>query len=206
MKINVMIVEDQPLQRELFTLYIKNSDDYELVSTTDNAALAEVYLVKNKIDLILMDVCTAMGESGLDASERIKKKYPHIKIIVITSMADYTFINKARRIGIESFWYKEAGEKELIEIMDLTMAGQSIYPNDSLEVTLGAANSKELSNTELEILRLIVKGKSNEEISELTGYTYNTVRKYVNKIMSKTGYKNRTELAVNAVDTGLVSP
>ncbi len=206
MKINVMIVEDQPLQRELFTLYIKNSEDYELVSTTDNAALAEVYLLKNKIDLILMDVCTAMGESGLDASERIKKKYPHIKIIVITSMADYTFINRARKIGIESFWYKEAGEKELIEIMDLTMAGERIYPNDSLEVTLGEVGSKELSSTELEILRLIVKGKGNEEISELTGYTYNTVRKYVNKIMTKTGYKNRTELAVNAVDTGLVSP
>lgn len=203
--INVMIVEDQPLQMELFTLYIKNSDEYTLVSKTDNAALAELYLLKNRVDLILMDVCTAMGESGLDASEKIKKKYPKIKIIIITSMADYTFMDRAKRIGVESFWYKEAGEDELIEIMDLTMAGEHIYPDASLDVAFGEINSKELSRTEIEILRLIVKGRTNEEISEITGYTYNTVRKYINKMLAKTGYKNRTELAVNAVELGLLS-
>ncbi len=205
MAYNVMIVEDQALQMELFSLYLQNSNDYKLICKTDNAALADVYLVKNKIDLILMDVCTAMGASGLDASERIKLKYPEIKIIIITSMADYTFIERAKTIGIESFWYKEAGESELLEVMDLTMRGERIYPDDVLEIDLGMIKSKQLSKTEIEIIRLLVKGSTNEEIAEKTGYSYNTIRKYINLILEKTAYKNRTELAVKAVESGLIS-
>ncbi len=205
MAYNVMIVEDQALQMELFSLYLQNSRDYQLICQTDNAALADVYLVKNKIDLILMDVCTAMGASGLDASERIKQKYPETKIIIITSMADYTFMERAKSIGIESFWYKEAGENELIEVMDLTMRGESIYPDDVREIDLGMIKSRELSKIEIEIIRFIVKGYTNEEIAEKTGYSYNTIRKYINLILEKTAYKNRTELAVKAVENGLIS-
>ncbi len=200
-----MIVEDQPLQRELFKLYLQNSDKYDLVCTTDNAALADVYLLKNKIDLILMDILTVMGESGLDASERIKKKYPEIKILIITSMADNAFIKRAKEIGVDSFWYKEAGEQELLEVMDLMMQGERVYPSESLDVNVGLANSKEFSESELAILRLIVKGKTNEEIREMTNLSYNTVRKYINLILSKTGCTNRTELAVKAVESSLVS-
>ncbi len=203
-KINVMIVEDQILHKELFSLYIKNSDRYNLVYTTDNAALADMFLINNEIDFILMDVYTAMGESGLDASEKIKKKYPHIKIMIITSIADHTFIKRAKEIGVESFWYKEAGATELIEIMDLTVAGESIYPNDTLNVKLGQTNNKDLNETELEIIRLIVSGKTNEEIAEIMKYKYNTIRNYIKVIFEKTGYTNRTELAVMAIKNRLV--
>ncbi len=205
MKTNVMIVEDQPLQRELFKLYIQNSDKYKLVCTTDNAALCDIYLLKNDIDLILMDICTAMGESGLDASERIKKKYPDVKIIVITSMADSSFIKRAKSLGIESFWYKEADEKELLEIMDLTLNGENIYPNNSLDVQIGKAKTNDFSESELNILRLIVKGKTNDEIAEETCLSYNTVRKYINILFEKTGCQNRTELAVKAVESSFIS-
>ncbi len=205
MKINVMIVEDQPLQRELFKLYIQNSEKYNLVCSTDNAALCDIYLLKNNIDIILMDICTAMGESGLDASERIKAKYPNIKIIIITSMADHSFIKRAKNLGIESFWYKEADEKELLEIMDLTMSGKIVYPDSSLDVEIGKAKSKDFSESELDILRLIVKGKTNDEIAEETFLSYNTVRKYINILFEKTGCQNRTELAVKAVESGFIS-
>ncbi len=203
-KINVMIVEDQILHKELFELYIKNSEKYNLVYTTDNAALADMFLIKNKIDFILMDIYTAMGESGLDASARIKKKYPHIKIMIITSLADHTFIKRAQDIGVESFWYKDAGAEELIEIMNLTMEGHSIYPNNALNVNIGQANSKDLTETELKIIKLIIEGKSNEEISQIMGYKYNTIRNYIKLIFDKTGYTNRTELAVMAVKNKLV--
>ncbi len=203
--IKVMIVEDQPLQRELFKIYIDNSERYQLQCMTDNAALVDVYLVKNEVDVILMDICTALGESGLDAAERIKQKYPAVKIVIITSMADYMFIERAKQIGVDSFWYKEAGETELIEVLDLTMADESVYPNQSPNVALGNISLNQLSKIEIEIIRGIVKGKGNDEIAEELNYSYNTIRKYINKILEKTGYKNRTELAVKAVEAELIS-
>ncbi len=202
---NVIIVEDQPLQRELFRLYIQNCDRYQIVGMTDNAALVDVYLVKNNVDIILMDIFTAMGESGIEAAERVKQKYPNIKIIIITSMADYSFVEYARSVGVDSFWYKEAGEHELIEVMDLTMIGHSIYPLETLDVSLGELSIKDLSKIEIEIIRQIAKGMDNEEISEQLNYSYNTIRKYINNILEKTGCKNRTELAVKAVEIGLIS-
>ncbi len=202
---NVIIVEDQPLQRELFKLYIQNYSRYKIVGTTDNAALVDIYLIKNKVDIILMDIYTAMGESGIDSAQRVKEKYPEIKIVLITSMADYNFVERARSIGVDSFWYKEASEKELIEVMDLTLAGQNIYPHVPPDIALGCISVKELSKIEIEIIRLIAEGKGNDEISESLNYSYNTIRKYINTILDKTGCKNRTELAVKAVEISLIS-
>ena len=72
--VNVMIVEDQAMPRQLFELFINESPNYHLMFSIESAAMAEVYCLKNPIDLILMDVCTAMGESGLAAAETIKRK------------------------------------------------------------------------------------------------------------------------------------
>ncbi len=202
---NVMIVEDQPLQRELFKMYIQNSAQYQMVCTTDNAALVDVYLVKNKIDVILMDICTALGESGLDAAERIKRRYPDIKIVIITSMADYSYVERAKQIGVDSFWYKEAGESELIEVLNLTMAGGQVYPNQSPDIKLGNVSIAELTKQEIDIIRCIVKGMNNDEISKELQYSYNTIKKYINVLMVKTGFNNRTELAVKAVEINLIS-
>ncbi len=180
---NVMIVEDQPLQRELFKMYIQNSAQYQMVCTTDNA----------------------LGESGLDAAERIKRRYPDIKIVIITSMADYSYVERAKQIGVDSFWYKEAGENELIEVLNLTMAGGQVYPNHSLDVKLGDVSIDKLSKIEIEIIRCIVKGMNNDEIANELQYSYNTIKKYINVLMEKTGFNNRTELAVKAVEINLIS-
>ena len=68
-------------------------------------AMAEICCFKNLIDLILMDVCTAMDANGLEAAEKIKKAFPKIKIIIITSQPECSFLDRARSIGVDSFWY-----------------------------------------------------------------------------------------------------
>ena len=85
---NVIIVEDQTMPRQLFELLIQQSPKYHLLFSLKSAAMAEIYCMKHQVDLILMDVCTDMGASGLEAAERIKQKYPHIKIIIVTSVPD----------------------------------------------------------------------------------------------------------------------
>ena len=104
MKYKVMIVEDQTMPRELFELRVQSSEHFEVALSIDNAALADVYCLRLPVDLILMDVVTRGGESGLDAAERIKRAFPQIKIIIVTSMPECSYLSCAREIGVESFW------------------------------------------------------------------------------------------------------
>lgn len=200
----VLIVEDQQMPRQLFESFIRNSENYEIASSIRNADLADIYCEKKQIDLILMDVCTAMDANGLDASERIKKKYPHIKIIIVTSMPEFSFLDRARKIGVDSFWYKEVNEEPILKLMDRTMAGESVYPDKTPEIQFGNVLSSELKERELEVLRELTGGYTNSEIAERLGLSPNTVRDYIKSMTEKTGFRTRTELAVVARETGLV--
>ena len=127
----VLIVEDDNMAQKLLEIYVEKNPDYHLVAAIDCAAMAEFYCAANDVDVILMDVCTAMGASGLDAAEKIKKHAPHIKIIIITSQPECSFIDRAHAAGVDSFWYKSATAEELMEVLRRTLEGESIYPDST---------------------------------------------------------------------------
>lgn len=203
-KKKVMIVDDQFISRQLFEMYVKTSDKYEVTYSVESAAFADAYVLKNKIDLVLMDILMNDGSNGLDAAARIKKNSPETKIIAVTSMPEYSWIKRAREIGIESFWYKEASEATILDVMDRTMAGESVYPDGTPEVQLGHARSTEFTERELEVLRFMSTGVPNAVIAEKLGIAENTVKNHIRHMMEKTGCKNRTELAIQARVSGVV--
>ena len=202
--INVMVVEDQAMPRKLFEIMIAESERYHLLFSIENASMAEVYCMKQPIDLILMDVCTAFGESGLEAAAVIKKKWPAIRIIVVTSMPEYSFIERARKAGVDSFWYKDFNEEPILEVMDRTMKGESVYPERTPELKLGNASSYSLTDRELDVLRELTSGASDKAIADRLHLSVHTVKHYVNTMLEKTGFTSRTELAVSAREIGLV--
>ena len=199
-----MVVEDQAMPRQLFESIIVSSGRYSLVHSIKNADMADIYCEKSEIDLILMDVCTAMNSSGLEAAKRIKSKYPVIKIIIVTSMPEVSFIKRAREAGADSFWYKETDEHTVLEIMDRTMAGESVYPDKTPVVSFGITDSGDFSDRELEVLRELTSGDTNAAIGERLGMSQYTVRDYIQTMLEKTGFRSRTELAVKARESGLV--
>ena len=85
---------------------IAKSERYVLYASIENAANAEIACLRGSVDLILMDVCTADEESGLKAAAKIKQYNPKIKIIIMTSMPEHSFIQKAKACGCNGFWYK----------------------------------------------------------------------------------------------------
>lgn len=200
----VLIVEDQALPRQLFQMFVESCERYELVQTLESAAMADVVCAGKKVDLIVMDIMTKNGASGLTAAEKIKQKYPAIRVILVTSMPEYSWIERAKQAGVDSFWYKEISPQPLLELMDRTMAGERIYPDAPMEVTLGLASSSELTAVELSILRELTGGATNKEIAAKLHMSPNTVRNYLQVISDKTGLHNRTELAVKARKSGLV--
>lgn len=199
-----MIVDDQFVSRELFKLYIDQSPRYEVVYSIDSAMFADTYVLKNRVDLIIMDILMQDGSNGLDAAEKIKKMRPDIKIIAVTSMPEISWMERAKKIGIESFWYKEVSEETILEIMDRTLAGESIYPDKTPEVTLGLAKSTEFTPREIEVLRLLTTGAGNEEIADKLHISQNTVKTHIKHLLEKTGFTSRTQLAIQSRITGFV--
>ena len=201
---NVLIVEDDPMARKLLEIFVSTSEKYHLVPSLDSAAMAELYCMTNQVDLVLMDVCTAMDMSGIEAAAKLKKNYPAIKIIIITSQPEYSYIDQARKIGVESFWYKEPTAEALLKVMDRTMAGESIYPDSAPVIRLGAALSEDFTERELEVLRELVSGKTDAAIAETLCLSVTRVKQHIQHIREKTQFANRTELAVRARESGLV--
>ena len=88
MKTRVIIVDDQAISRQLFEMYVRSSDRYELVSSVRSAGLVDIYLLKHRADLIIMDIMMNDGSDGLEAAEKVNKDYPDIKIVAVTSMPE----------------------------------------------------------------------------------------------------------------------
>lgn len=206
MSYKVLIVDDQAMPRQLFESFVAASENYELVASLDSAKVADFYCSGGKVDLIIMDVVMNDDMSGLDAAARIKKTYPKIKIIIVTSMPDSAFLKRAREIGVDSFWYKEVQEAPMLEVMDRTMAGEHIFPDSPPVTSLGLAKSTEFTERELDVLRLLADGLTDKEIGDALHMGLPTVRYHMSNLITKTGLSSRTELAVKAVKSGLAIP
>lgn len=204
MAYRVLIVEDQDIPRELFKIYIDSSDKFEHVLSIANASAAVTVCQINRIDLVLMDVMTELDHSGLDAAEEIKRRMPHIKIIIVTSMPEYSWLSRARQIGVDSFWYKDGQKDSLLDVMERTMAGEHIYPDETPLIRIGNATNHEFTERELDVLKELITGDTNAEIAERLFISVATVKSHIQHMMEKTGFKTRTELVSEARGLGIV--
>jgi len=203
MPYQVLIVEDQEMPRQLFEIFVRSDPRYALAASIANAELAVDFCRHGRIDLILMDVMTELGSSGLDAAEAIKKEFPETRIIIVTSMPEASWLKRAREIGVDSFWYKEAQKEPILAVMERTMAGERVYPDDTPLVRIGCASNHDFSERELEILRELIAGDSNTEIGQRLGISASTVKYHVQNMLEKTGMHTRTELAAVARSLGI---
>ena len=204
MAYKVLIADDQKMVRQMFELAVKGSESYEIAAFATTPEEAVETALHQKIDLSLMDVVMGSGMDGLDASKEIKEKRPEIKILLVTSMPEVSYIERAKAVVVDSFWHKEVQEQPLIEIMDRTMAGESIYPTSMPVVRFGNIISTELTDTEIEVLRELVSGASNKEISKRLYMSQSTVKRHISDMLEKTGFKSRLQLAIRARGGGLV--
>lgn len=185
-------------------MYVRASSDYELVAGLRTAQAATEYVEDHDVDLLIMDVMMQEGIDGLTAASQIKQKHSEIKIVLTTSTSETTWEQKAKDAGIESFWYKEYDEHGLLEIMERTLSGESVYPSEPPKVTFGNITRADLTDRELEILRELTSNMTSEEIADKLNISTNTVKRHLQNIMEKTGFESRMDLAMNAKSLGLV--
>ena len=204
-KTRVLIADDSRVAQELFRLYIDGSDRYTLVRTESSADFADSFPQNSTVDLILMDIVMGRGSNGLIAAKKIKELCPRVKIIVVTSMVDGDLMKRAREIGVDSFWFKEASKETILEVMDKTMAGNTVYPDDPPKNNrkIKFASAEELTDGEMKVLRLMTAGMSNAKIAERLGIAESTVKNHIHSMLEKTGCENRTLLAIEARTEGI---
>ncbi|MCR5742235.1 MAG: response regulator transcription factor [Lachnospiraceae bacterium] len=203
---NVLVVEDSKIAKDMVERMLSQSEDYNMVAAIENAANAAIICVRNKIDLILMDVVTAGDESGLEAAADIKQKYPSIKIIIMTSMPEVSFMDKARAAGVESFWYKEYGSEDLINVCDRTMNGEHVWPMEKPVIKVGDIDSVEFTDREVEVIRALTLGLKYEEIADQLYISTNTVKFHIKNILQKTGFHSTLQLVTEVVSKRLILP
>ena len=202
----ILIVEDQALARNYLCACVDKCTDCQVAGTLFRADAALQRCGEGAVDLILMDICTESDSDGLVAAESIKKIYPQIKIVMVTSMLEGRFLYRARKIGADSFWYKDSPSGDLVGVIEGTLAGKHFWPDSVPSVRLGNTLSCDLSDREIETLRLLCEGKTNAEIAEKLNVGESSVRTYINRMLEKTGYTNRNRLMIAAVGKRMVVP
>lgn len=202
-KIRVVVADDQRFARMYVEMYIAASPDYELIASLPSAEDALSYLEEHQVDLIILDIVMERGIDGLTAAAEIKRRCPGTRIILATSLADFGWMEKAKSIGVESFWYKEYSTLPLTEIMDRTMAGESVYLDKPPEVYLGKLPVSDLTPRQKILLSYLVKGLTTKEIADRMDTSVHTAKAHLDAVMEATGIHSRTELAVRASGLGL---
>ena len=202
----VLIVEDQRMPRKYMERMISDSKKYTLAASISGADIALAYCRRQSIDLILMDVCTAGNKDGIEAAAEIKAAFPNIKIIAVTSMVEVSFLERAKAAKVDSFWYKDFSPEELTDVIDRTMMGEHLFPHETPKVKLGLADSADLTAKEIQVLRLVCDGLEYSEIATALCIAERTVKYHVSNILQKTGYANKTRLAIAVTGKKFIIP
>ena len=203
-KIRVLVVDDQYVARSFFEIHVEMAKRYELAASLSNAEQAVSWCMEHPADLVIMDVMMKNGLDGLTCAGMIKRNHPEIRIILVTSMAESGWIEKAEKAKIDSFWFKEYSDIPLTEVMDRTMNGESVYPDRQPNPDFGEIKKYDLSERELEVLRELTRNLTNDEIAQELHISPHTVKRHIENMFAKTGFKSRIDLAVNARILGLV--
>ena len=200
----VLIVDDHESMCDSLSYALTNTNEFIIIGSLKNALHAELYCMKLSPDLVLMDVCTEDGASGLEATEIIRGKYPNIKIIVMSGFDEITYAPRAKEAGAHAFIYKSKSLEYFIRVAKGVMNNEVFFPEPKI-IHTGMGESP-LTEREMEVLRLLCKHMTNLEIAEELFISEHTVKYHKSNMLAKTGFKKTLDLAFYMISNGLINP
>ncbi len=204
MMIKILIVDDHTAIRDSFRQALEACDDMVVLDDIPDASVALHCCYKLKPDVVLMDVCTAGGASGLHATKQIKTGLPQIKVIVMTGFDEVTYLPRAKECGADAFLEKSMSLPFFIKVIRDVVKGGSYFP-DRKSIPVQSGESP-LTEREVEVLRMICKGISRAEIAQTMHISENTVYRHIQNITGKMGFERTSELVAHVVLNGWLNP
>jgi len=202
--LKALIVDDHEALSDSLAYALTSTDTFEVTGRLPSAAQAPAYCERLQPDLVLMDVCTEGDMSGLDAARIIREKYPAIKVIVMSGFDEITYAPRAKEAGAHAFVLKSKSLDFFMEVTRSVMAGGTYYPEaKTIPLPMGEAP---LTRREQEVLRLICKNLTNEEIAEELFISASTVKYHKAHMLAKTGFTKTIDLAFHMISNGWINP
>ena len=206
--IKVLIVDDHEMVRLGLATYIGVQPDLEVVDQAENGQEGVDMALKDRPDIILMDLVMPVKD-GITATKEILKAWPQARIIILTSFIDDAKVYPAMEAGAASYILKTATAEEIAKAIRQTAKGERVLEPQVTTKMMNRMNHPqpqydELTNREREVLQLIAQGKSNQEIATELFITLKTVKTHVSNILAKLDVEDRTQAAIDALKHGLV--
>jgi two-component system, NarL family, response regulator NreC len=212
--VRVLIVDDHDIVRAGIRMLLDAQPDVEVIGEASDGREAIIMANSMKPDVILMDI-SMPGATGIEATREIKQNTPQVEIVGLTMHAEDRYFFQLLQAGASGYVVKGAAPNELLDAVRAASRGEAyIHPSlqrkligDYVSRTEGgdqASMLSDLTERELEILRLIVDGQTSREIAETLVISSNTVERHRQNIMAKLGLHNRAELVRYAISKGLV--
>jgi len=201
--IRVILVDDHPVVRFGLAAIIGLQPDMAVVAEAGSGEEACSICVRHSADVVLMDL-RLPGLSGVEAIRAIRKSLPKLRFIVLTTYDGDEDIHRALEAGAQAYILKGMSHNELVNAIRTVHSGLKYIPASVSKSLAERPPHSELSAREMEVLELIVKGRSNREIGEALGISEATVKWHVNIILSRLNVSDRTQATVAALQRGIV--
>lgn len=215
--IKVLIADDQELMRTSLQIILTNQENIEVTDAVANGFEVINSIRKNRPDIILMDIRMPKMD-GVQCTKIVKETCPDIKIIILTTFDDDEYVYNALKYGASGYLLKGVSVSELVNAIHTVYSGKAMINPDiatkviklfsqmakgDYTIEVGKDKIKELTKTEFKIIEQVGYGLSNKEISEKLNLSEGTVRNYISMILSKLGLRDRTQLAIWAIQSGI---
>ncbi len=211
-KIDIFIVDDHQLVTDCINLFLKDSDRVKVAGIAHSGPEALKMLDKKTPNVILLDI--SMPEmTGIKVTEEIKKKYPDIKVLILSMHSDYENISDAIDAGADGYVPKDVTSEELVDAIITvnnnenyfhTSISNEIVKNYTTKTKKSSSLIPQLTKRELEVLKLFAEGFNNNEIADKLFLSVRTIESHKNHILQKTNLKNSVELIKFAIKNKII--
>jgi DNA-binding NarL/FixJ family response regulator len=207
--LNLMLVDDHEVVRMGLRMLLEQVSDVKVVAEAGSAEDAIRLCNTHQPDVVIMDIRMPPGSSGIDACRTIVQRWPQMQVIMLTSFANDELIADAIQAGAVGYVLKQVGTGELVRALDAVRQGAALLDPGVTRRVLAMMRQqgenqpdpfKDLTERELDVLRLLAEGKGNVDIAEALVLSDKTVRNHVSIILDKLNVRNRVAAATYAIE------